>query len=146
MKEIPKRSWVEINDPDDIEIFQEIVALITSFDEKTGRHLAMEDGQEEHIKRKMITSSRAKDLEIFISPVYDFVYLIVVRFPAYDGQFLETMWVHEDRISQERQEIGDEPEHPCFNVACIADLLEKSSPVQNQELKEIGDSILFRNR
>lgn len=121
-KEAPR--FTEIT-RDDVAGFQKIVALLTSFDERTGRHLRYND-QETHFARVALAKCREENVRFFIRDLGGYVYSVIGHIES-NGTVLSTGWVHEDGIRQEREEYSADKDHPVHSIECLTDFFERAT-------------------
>lgn len=117
------REWRELMERK--EDFQHIVRLLTTFDEKTGRFQRYGEPAT-HYMRRALAESSTDDLHVFLRHTGGFVYSIVAECRTVAG-LVSTLWVHEDGIRAEREELAGEPGHPVHTIVCMTDLYENHS-------------------
>ncbi len=117
------------------EQFQEMVAMLVDFDERTGRHRRFGE-PEQHFFRKAVVSADPNDLRIFMQKIRGYVYYVVVELRT-PGGFCATSWLHEDGVQLERDQMLDEPDHPVHGVDCLSDFFRKHSLRLPEDFEEI---------
>lgn len=123
-----KAQWVQIQPGADSEEFQKIVRLLVEFDEKTGRYLKYND-PETHFMRR--AASVAASVRFFAKDLGGFIYSVVAIVKNASGH-LQTGWVHEDGIKQER--IQGDKTHPVNSIVCLTDLFERAVAIEDQSV------------
>lgn len=129
--------WKEIVDRKDE--FQQMLKLLLAFDEHSGRCRDYRE-PELHYMRRAVAVADPSLLRIYLRELGRCVYYIVTELHSGGGR-LATAYVHEDGIRQEREQFGDEPEHPVHGIVCLSDLYEAGPPtarVLPEDLYEIG--------
>ncbi|MBE7436899.1 MAG: hypothetical protein HS115_00475 [Spirochaetales bacterium] len=124
--------WLEIEEGK--KEFIKIVDLLVRFDEKTHRHQQYAH-PEMHWMRRAIVAASTEDLRVFINPLSEWLYYIVVELKA-QGHFLATAWMHEDGIFMERREAP--ADHPVHQITCMHDLACLARPLP----LDLSDSLI----
>lgn len=131
-KEAPQ--YTEIR-REDVAGLQKIVALLTSFDEKTGRYTPYND-PETHYARVALAKVTEENARFFIKDLGGFVYSVI---GVIEGKscILATAWVHEDGIRQERETYSEDKGHPVHSIECMTDFCERSAKVHADHIPGI---------
>lgn len=119
----------------DVAGFQKILALLTSFDEKTGRHIRFND-QESHFARVALAKVSEENVRFFIKDLGGFIYSVIGYIEGRSCT-LATVWVHEDGIRQERDEHSEVKNHPVHSIECLTDLYGRSAAVHADNIPGI---------
>ncbi|MEQ9366379.1 MAG: hypothetical protein RIF32_19215 [Leptospirales bacterium] len=108
------------------EEYQNMVRLLLHFDERSGRFKAYSE-PELHYMRKAATVCKPAHLRVFVRPLEDRIYGVVLEVRL-GGGIMATAFVHEDGIAIEREERKSDPLHPVHNIVCLSDLLSGALP------------------
>lgn len=121
--ELPTEGWKRLK-KDDVPAMQHILGVLVSFGEKV-----RQKATSAHLARKAVVfaDSACVTFEVALMPDADrTVYL--VRAKAREPQLLvETSWVHEDGIADEREVLGQD--HPTHGITCLTDLYERAEVI-----------------
>jgi len=127
--------WLEIEEGKSD--FIKIVDLLVRFDEKTHRQEKYAH-PEMHWMRRAIIAANPVDLRIFINPLSEWLYYIVVELKS-QGHFLATAWMHEDGIFMERKEAP--LDHPVQHITCMHDLVREARRLPVDLSESLIDSV-----
>ena len=132
--------WKEITEKK--EEYFEILDLLLSFDEKTGR-LNRQVDTSAHWMRRIVQRGSQDATRVLIRSLGDatpFTYTVVLEHENENG-FIVTGYVHEDGIRIERELSS---EHPSHAITCLTDLLEFADIVDMSNLNPSTVRIMQR--
>ena len=132
-KEAPQ--YTEIR-REDVAGLQKIVALLTSFDEKTGRYTPYND-PETHYARVALAKVTEENARFFIKDLGGFVYSVI---GVIEGKscILATAWVHAKEAPQYTEIRREDVEgHPVHSIECMTDFCERSAKVHADHIPGI---------
>lgn len=112
--------------------FQDIVRILTNYDDVTGRYLSFPD-RISHQARKRVAMAEPNNVRVRVTDLGNFVYEVIATVRL-DSSKITARWVHEDGIRLERGMQVMSPAHPVHSIKCLTDLVLISEGKTHEEI------------
>jgi hypothetical protein len=110
----------------DVPALIEVINLLVRFDEKTGR-CDQYTNSELHYMRKVLCKADPANITVHATRDSEWLFFLEATLELEYEEYthrMETAWLHEDGIFQERETAP--PDHPVHKIVCLNDLYEAS--------------------